>query len=78
MSCGSRFADEGLVKNKAVDVALALNPAGDKRAVERAEQRREVLAQVTQWAQGVRVNDILIAVVGGLKGFLEARTGATS
>jgi hypothetical protein len=32
MSCGSRFADEGLVKNKAVDVALALNPASDKRA----------------------------------------------
>jgi putative transposase len=42
-----KIRDEGLVKNKAVYVALALNP-------DRADRRRQVLAQGRQRTQGAR------------------------
>jgi hypothetical protein len=43
-------------------------------ALGRTERRRQVLAQGRQRAQGPRVNDILIAVIDGLKGFPAAIT----
>jgi putative transposase len=70
-----KIRDEGLVKNKAVYVALALNPDGDKEVlglwIEQTEGAKFWLKVVNEIkARGV--NDILIAVVDGLKGFPEA------
>jgi transposase-like protein len=66
-----KVRDEGLVKNKAVYVALALNPDGE----------RDLLGLWIEQTEGAvnelktrDVNDILIAVVDGLKGFPEAIT----
>jgi putative transposase len=72
-----KIRDEGLVKNKAVYVALALNPEGEKEVlglwIEQAEGAKFWLKVVNELrARGV--NDILIAVVDGLKGFPEAIT----
>src|SRR3974390_625275 len=72
-----RIRDEGLVKNKAVYVALALNPDGEKEVlglwIEQTEGAKFWLKVVNELkARGV--NDILIAVVDGLKGFPEAIT----
>lgn len=72
-----KIRDEGLVKNKAVYVALALNPDGDKEVlgiwIEQTEGAKFWLKVVNELkARGV--NDILIAVVDGLKGFPEAIT----
>jgi putative transposase len=72
-----KIRDEGLVKNKAVYVALALNPAGEKEVlglwIEQSEGAKFWLKVVNELkARGV--NDILIAVVDGLKGFPEAIT----
>jgi putative transposase len=72
-----KIRDEGLVKNKAVYVALALNPAGDKEVlglwIEQSEGAKFWLKVLNELkARGV--NDILIAVVDGLKGFPEAIT----
>jgi putative transposase len=72
-----KIRDEGLVKNKAVYVALALNPAGEKQVlglwIEQSEGAKFWLKVVNELkARGV--NDILIAVVDGLKGFPEAIT----
>ena len=68
--------DEGLVKNKAVYVTLALNPDGEKDVlglcVDRANRGCQILAQGDQRTEDPGVNDILIAVVDGLKGFPEA------
>jgi putative transposase len=69
--------DEGLVKNKAVYVALAINPNGEKEVlglwIEQSEGAKFWLKVVNELkARGV--NDILIAVVDGLKGFPEAIT----
>jgi transposase-like protein len=65
-----------LMKNKAVYVALALNPDGEKDVlglcVDRADRGRQILAQGDQRTEDPGVNDILIAVVDGLKGFPEA------
>jgi putative transposase len=74
-----KIRDEGLVKNKAVYVALALNPDGDKEVlgiwIEQTEGAKFWLKVVNELkARGV--NDILIAVVDGLKGFPEAITSA--
>src|SRR3954454_9602424 len=70
-----KIRDEGLVKNKAVYVALALNPDGEKDVlglwIEQSEGAKFWLKVVNELkARGV--NDILIAVVDGLKGFPEA------
>jgi putative transposase len=72
-----KIRDEGLVKNKAVYVALALNPDGEKDVlglwIEQSEGAKFWLKVVNDLkARGV--NDILIAVVDGLKGFPEAIT----
>ena len=72
-----KIRDEGLVKNKAVYVALALNPDGEKDVlglwIEQTEGAKFWLKVVNEIkARGV--NDILIAVVDGLKGFPEAIT----
>src|ERR1700740_1835934 len=72
-----KIRDEGLVKNKAVYVALALNPDGEKDVlglwIEQSEGAKFWLKVINELK--VRgVNDILIAVVDGLKGFPEAIT----
>jgi len=72
-----KIRDEGLVKNKAVYVALALNPDGEKDVlglwIEQTEGAKFWLKVVNELnARGV--NDILVAVVDGLKGFPEAIT----
>ena len=72
-----KIRDEGLVKNKAVYVALAINPNGEKEVlglwIEQSEGAKFWLKVVNELkARGV--NDILIAVVDGLKGFPEAIT----
>jgi transposase-like protein len=66
-----KIRDEGMVKNKAVYVALGLNPSGDKDVlglwIEQTEGAKFWLKVVNELkARGV--NDILIAVVDGLKG----------
>ena len=70
-------SSESAVKNKAVYVALALNPDGEKDVlglwIEQTEGAKFWLKVVNELkARGV--NDILIAVVDGLKGFPEAIT----
>ena len=70
-----KIRDEGLVKNKAVYVALALNPDGEKEVlglwIEQTEGAKFWLKVVNE-LKTRGVNDILIAVVDGLKGFPEA------
>jgi putative transposase len=70
-----KIRDEGMVKNKAVYVALALNPDGQKEVlglwIEQTEGAKFWLKVITELkTRGVK--DILIAVVDGLKGFPEA------
>jgi putative transposase len=72
-----KIRDEGLVKNKAVYVALAFNAEGDKDVlglwIEQSEGAKFWLKVVNELkARGV--NDILIAVIDGLNGFPEAIT----
>src|SRR5499427_4122850 len=72
-----KIRDEGLVKNKAVYVALALDPDGEKDVlglwIEQSEGAKFWLKVINELrARGV--NDILVAVVDGLKGFPEAIT----
>ena len=70
-----KIRDEGLVKNKAVYVALALNAEGEKEVlglwIEQTEGAKFWL-KVMNDLKTRGVNDILIAVVDGLKGFPEA------
>jgi putative transposase len=72
-----KIRDEGLVKNKAVYVALAYNSNGEKEVlglwIEQTEGAKFWLKVVNE-LKGRGVNDILIAVVDGLKGFPEAIT----
>ena len=69
-----KIRDEGLVKNKAVYVALAYNGDGEKDVlglwIEQTEGAKFWLRVINERG----VNDILIAVVDGLKGFPEAIT----
>jgi transposase-like protein len=72
-----KIRDEGLVRNKAVYVALALDAAGEKSVlglwIEQSEGAKfwlKVLSELK--ARGVE--DVLIAVVDGLRGFPEAIT----
>jgi putative transposase len=70
-----KIRDEGLVKNKAVYVALGINPDGEKDVlglwIEQTEGAKFWLKVVNE-LKTRGVNDILIAVVDGLKGFPEA------
>ncbi|WP_213256409.1 IS256 family transposase, partial [Bradyrhizobium sp. sBnM-33] len=70
-----KIRDEGMVKNKAVYVALALNPDGEKEVlglwIEQTEGAKFWLKVIND-LKTRGVNDILIAVVDGLKGFPEA------
>jgi putative transposase len=72
-----KIRDEGLVKNKAVYVALAYNANGEKEVlglwIEQTEGAKFWLKVVNE-LKTRGVNDILIAVVDGLKGFPEAIT----
>src|ERR1700681_4095406 len=72
-----KIRDEGMVKNKAVYVALALNPDGEKDVlglwIEQTEGAKFWLKVINELKMR-GVNDILIAVVDGLKGFPEAIT----
>jgi len=72
-----KIRDEGLVKNKAVYVALALNPDGAKEVlglwIEQTEGAKFWLKVINE-LKTRGVDDILIAVVDGLKGFPEAST----
>jgi putative transposase len=72
-----KIRDEGSVKNKAVYVALGLNPNGDKDVlglwIEQTEGAKFWL-KVMNDLKLRGVNDVLIAVVDGLKGFPEAIT----
>jgi putative transposase len=70
-----KIGDEGVVKNKAVFVALALNGEGEKEVlglwIEQTEGAKFWL-KVMNELKTRGVNDVLIAVVDGLKGFAEA------
>lgn len=70
-----KIRDEGLVRNKAVYVALALNNEGEKEVlglwIEQTEGAKFWL-KVMNELKNRGLNDVLIAVVDGLKGFPEA------
>jgi putative transposase len=70
-----KIRDEGLVKNKAVYVALALDTEGQKHVlglwIEQSEGAKFWL-KVMNELKTRGVGDVLIAVVDGLKGFPEA------
>src|ERR1700758_2448520 len=70
-----KIRDEGLVRNKAVYVALALSCAGEKEVlglwIEQTEGAKFWL-KVMNDLKTRGLNDVLIAVVAGLKGFPEA------
>ena len=70
-----KIRDEGLVRNKAVYVALALTNEGEKEGlglgIEQTEGAKFWL-KVMNELKTRGVNDVLIAVVDGLKGFPEA------
>jgi putative transposase len=72
-----KIRDEGTVKNKAIYVALGLNPSGEKDVlglwIEQTEGAKFWL-KVMNDLKARGLNDILIAVVDGLKGFPEAVT----
>jgi putative transposase len=74
-----KIRDEGLVKNKAVYVALALDAEGQKHVlglwIEQSEGAKFWL-KVMNELRTRGVGDILIAVVDGLKGFPEAIAAA--
>ncbi len=70
-----KVRDEGIVKSKAVYVALALDTEGQKHVlglwIEQTEGAKFWL-KVMNELKTRGLNDILIAVVDGLKGFPEA------
>src|SRR6201989_405523 len=72
-----KIRDEGTVKNKAIYVALGLNPSGEKDVlglwIEQTEGAKFWL-KVMNDLKARGLNDIMIAVVDGLKGFPEAIT----
>ena len=72
-----KIRDEGLVRNKAVYLAIGITCAGDKEVlglwIEQTEGAKFWL-RVMNELKGRGVGDILIAVVDGLKGFPEAIT----
>ena len=72
-----KIRDDGLVRNKAVYVALGINASGEKEVlglwIEQTEGAKFWL-KVMNELKTRGLNDILIAVVDGLKGFPEAIT----
>jgi putative transposase len=70
-----KIRDEGLVRNKAVYVALALDRDGEKEVlglwIEQTEGAK-FWFKVMNELKNRGLNDVLIAVVDGLKGFPEA------
>ena len=70
-----KIRDEGLVRNKAVYVALALTMEGEKEVlglwIEQTEGAKFWLKVINE-LKNRGVQDVLIAVVDGLKGFPEA------
>lgn len=70
-----KIRDEGLVRNKAVYIALGILPDGTKEIlglwIEQTEGAKFWLRVINE-LKNRGVNDILIAVVDGLKGFPEA------
>jgi putative transposase len=74
-----KIRDEGLVRNKAVYIALGILPDGTKEIlglwIEQTEGAKFWL-RVMNELKNRGVQDILIAVVDGLKGFPEAITAA--
>ncbi len=73
----AKMRDEGLVKNKAVYLAIGMRPSGHKEVlglwIEQSEGAKFWL-RVMNEIKGRGTEDILIAVVDGLKGFPEAIT----
>src|SRR5512147_1652893 len=73
-----KIRDDGLVRNKAVYVALALDVDGEKHVlglwIEQSEGAKFWL-KVMNELKTRGVGDILIAVIDGLKGFPEAIAG---
>src|ERR671932_185525 len=74
-----KVRDEGTVRNKAVYVALGVRPDGTKEIlglwIEQSEGAKFWLRVMAE-LKGRGVEDVLIAVVDGLKGFPEAVTAA--
>ena len=72
-----KVRDEGTVRNKAVYVALGVRPDGTKEVlglwIEQSEGAKFWL-RVMNELKGRGVDDVLIAIVDGLKGFPEAIT----
>lgn len=72
-----KIRDEGLVRNKAVYLAIGVRPSGHKEVlglwIEQTEGAKFWL-RVMNEIKARGTNDILIAVVDGLKGFPEAIT----
>jgi putative transposase len=72
-----KIRDEGLVRNKAVYLAIGMTPSGYKQVlglwIEQSEGAKFWL-RVMNEIRGRGTQDILIAVVDGLKGFPEAIT----
>jgi putative transposase len=72
-----KIRDEGLVKNKAVYLAIGIRPSGYKEVlglwIEQSEGAK-FWVRVMNEIQARGTQDILIAVVDGLKGFPEAIT----
>lgn len=72
-----KVRDEGTVRNKAVYVALGVRPDGTKEVlglwIEQSEGAKFWL-RVMNELKGRGVEDVLIAIVDGLKGFPEAIT----
>jgi putative transposase len=70
-----KMRDEGTVRNKAVYLAIGVTPDGRKDVlgiwIEQTEGAKFWLRVMTE-LKGRGVNDILIAIVDGLKGFPEA------
>ncbi len=74
-----KIRDEGLVRNKAIYLAIGIRPSGHKEVlglwIEQTEGAKFWL-RVMNEIKARGTNDILIAVVDGLKGFPEAITAA--
>lgn len=72
-----KIRDEGLVRNKSVYLAIGVRGSGHKEVlglwIEQTEGAKFWMRVMTEF-KGRGVNDILIAVVDGLKGFPEAIT----
>ena len=70
-----KMRDEGTVRNKAVYLAIGVTPEGRKDVlgiwIEQTEGAKFWLRVMTE-IKSRGVNDILIAIVDGLKGFPEA------